>query len=88
MLEQKPLASAASPTVLQSNGNWNSLPSDISHIRSSHTFKTALKTHLYKQYKKWFQILSSYLPPLFTLLHPSLHSTCACVCEEYNIMII
>ena len=29
---------------------WNSLPSDNRHIQSSHAFKTALKTHLYKQY--------------------------------------
>ena len=29
---------------------WNSLPSDIRHIQSSHAFTTALKTHLYKQY--------------------------------------
>ena len=72
---------------------WNSLPSDICHIQSSTAFKTALKTHLYKQYhNKWFQILSSYLPP-FTppppppLYPPSLFvtfllcsSVCVCVC--------
>ena len=31
---------------------WDSLPSDIPHIGkiSPHAFKTALKTHLYKQY--------------------------------------
>ena len=34
MLEQKPLANAVSPTVLQSNGN--ALPSDIHDIQSSH----------------------------------------------------
>ena len=28
----------------------NSLCSEIRHIQSSHAFKTALKTHLYKQY--------------------------------------
>ena len=28
---------------------WNSLPLDIRHIQSSHTFKTALNSHLYKQ---------------------------------------
>ena len=27
------------------------------------------KTHLYKQYHKWFQILSSYLTPVFLLEH-------------------
>ena len=26
---------------------WNSLPSDIRHIQSSHAFKTALETHLH-----------------------------------------
>ena len=26
---------------------WNSLPSDIRHIQSSHAFKTALKAHLH-----------------------------------------
>ena len=27
---------------------WNSLPTDIRHIQSSHAFKTALQTRLYK----------------------------------------
>ena len=39
---------------------WNWLPSDVRRIQSSHAFKTALNTHLYKQYhNKWFQSLSS-----------------------------
>ena len=45
--------------------------------------KTALKTHLYKEYLKWYSdSLPSYLPPLFALPHPLLHSFCTpmCVC--------
>ena len=41
----------------------NSLPSDAGQIQSSHAFKIALKTHLCKKYRKWFQILSPYLRP-------------------------
>ena len=40
---------------------WNSLPSDICHIQSSHphALKTVLKTNIYKQYhNKCFSILS------------------------------
>ena len=63
---------------------WNSLSSDIRHIQSSHAFKTALKTHLYKQYyNKWFQILSSFFLDLLLscLLHSSLCAlTYLCVC--------
>ena len=33
---------------------WNSLPSDICHIQSSHAFKPAFTMHL----NRWFQILS------------------------------
>ena len=29
---------------------WNSVISDVRHIQSSYAFRTALKTHLYKQY--------------------------------------
>ena len=36
--------SHAAPSV------WNSLPHDIRHIRSVTSFKTALKTHLFKSY--------------------------------------
>ena len=32
------------------SNKWNSLPSDIRHIQSSHAFKTALKTNLCKHY--------------------------------------
>ena len=87
MLEQKPLANAVSPTAL---------PSDICHIQSSHPFKIAWKIHLYKQYhNKWFQILSSCLPPppscliIFSLflpmhacicIHACVHCVCVCVC--------
>ena len=55
---------------------WNSLPSDIRHIQSAHVFKTALKTHLFKQYyENWFQILSSFFPnPQLILLFPVLYS--------------
>ena len=31
---------------------WNSLPSDVRHSRSSRAFKTALKTRHYKHYHK------------------------------------
>ena len=63
LLEQNPLAPAASLTVLQ----WNLLPSDIHHIQSSHAFKTALKIHLYKHQ----QVLSN---SAFLLASPSLPS--------------
>ena len=85
--------------MLQSNRILSPLTS-----LASHAFKTALIIHVYEQYHKWFQLLSSYLPRLFILPHPSLHSFCArarvvCVCvraragrggggEEYNIMTI
>ena len=40
------------------------VPSDTRHVRSSHAFKTASKTHLYSQcHSRRFQIPSSYLPP-------------------------
>ena len=42
------------PTPMQ----WNSLPSDICHIQSSHAFKTSLESCLCK-YQKLFQILPS-----------------------------
>ena len=68
---------------------WNWLPSDIRHIQSSHAFKTALKTHLYKQYhNKWFHILSSYTPspnpptpPPPPRYIPSVPAS-VCVCER------
>ena len=81
MLEHNPLANAVSPTVLQRNG--------IHSLLTSITFNPLtpsklLKTHFYKQYHKWFQILSSYSPLRFTLPHLLLHSFCApmsvCVC--------
>ena len=50
MLEQKPLANAVSPTVLQSNG-IHSLLTPVT-IQSCHGLRTALKTRLYKQYYK------------------------------------
>ena len=87
MLDFKKLAHAISPTVLQ----CNSLPSNIHHIQSSHAFKTVLKTHLYKQCCKWFQIAFltclPYLP--FLTLHyiPSvrMHAClCACVWETQH----
>jgi len=71
---------------------WNSLHSDIHHIISSQAFKTALKTHLYKLYhNKWFQILSSHLPPphipsLTPRYLPSVYPLCVCVYAENNIM--
>ena len=43
------------------------------NIQSSHAFKTVLKTHLYTQYHKRFEILPSYPhPPIL----------CACVCAH------
>ena len=50
MLEQKPLANAVSPTVLQSNG-IHSLLTPVT-IQSCHGLRIALKSHLYKQYYK------------------------------------
>ena len=42
----------------------NCLPSDTCHIQSSHAWKVALKTRLYKQqHQRGFQILSSYFAP-------------------------
>ena len=38
---------------------FSSLPTDSHHIQSSHAFKTALETHLCKQYHNLFQILPS-----------------------------
>ena len=63
------------------------LSSDIRHMQSSHAFKTALKTHIYKQYhKKQFQILSSSSsspqkknPPTLSLPITFLLCTCVCV---------
>ena len=36
---------------------WNSVPSDICHVHSSHAFNTTLnlKTQLYKHYHNWFE---------------------------------
>ena len=72
---------------------WNSLPSEIHHIQSSCALKNALKTHLYKQYPKWFQnyvcLLASpsYPPsPLITFLL-RIH-VCVRAQEEYNDYII
>lgn len=52
---------------------WNFVPSDNRHIRSSHAFKfnTAVKAHLHKQFHNWFQILFLSLPPTPTPLPPS-----------------
>ena len=48
MLKINPLASVLSLPFTPKQ--WNSLPSDTHHIQSAHASKTALKTHLYKQY--------------------------------------
>ena len=65
---------------------WNSLPFYYWHLSQSTLsimpWKLAtLKTHLHKQSHKWFQILSSYLTPLF-LLTSSVYipSVCPCAC--------
>ena len=89
MLRLKPLAGVLSLTAPK---QWNSLPSDSCHIQSSHAFKTALKTHLYKQSYNWFQILYSFVPNLphlllSSLLHSSLCApaylcVCWCVCVQ------
>ena len=56
---------------------WNSLPSDIHRIQSSHAFKTALKTHLKNTTTSDFRFcfLTCPHPPL-TLPHPLLHFFC------------
>ena len=55
-----------------------SLPSDV---RSFPAFKTALKTYLYQQYHKWFQILSSSsFPPPSPFHSHSISSVHVCVC--------
>ena len=59
---------------------WNLLSSDIHHIQSSHAFKIALKTS-----QTIPQVISnyySYLPPLFSLLHPSLQCVCVRMCMQ------
>lgn len=99
LLEQKHLASALSLSLTVLQKQWNSVPSDICHIQSSHGFKTALKkTHPELQiilqvqmYNKWFQILSSFCPPppppFLPPLPPSFPITFpqyVCVCKEYD----
>ena len=70
MLKQKPLVSALSLTA-----RWNF--SVLHPLQSTlHTFKTALKTCLYKQYRKWFFFLISLPSPSII---PSVRP-CACVC--------
>ena len=61
---------------------WHSLPFDICQNQSSHAFRTVLKTHPYKQYHKWFQILSSSFcpPPPTPTLSLDSFSVCVCVC--------
>ena len=66
---------------------WNSLPFYTVNPLSLMPWKLAtLKTHLHKQSHKWFQILSSYLTPLFPLTQLNLHTFCvpmrmhACLC--------
>ena len=80
---------------------WNSLPSDIRHIQSSHAFKTALETHLHSTTNTTtgdfkfcllpFAPLIATPHPLPTLCYiPPVH-VCVCtgvLCEVYNIMFI
>ena len=81
---------------------WNSLPSVIRHIQSSHAFKTGLKTHLlqYNQYYTAGDFKFCLLPfaPLIPIPHPlptlcyipPVH-VCVCtgvLCEVYNIVFI
>ena len=71
---QQPLDNAVSLTAPK---QWNSLPSAIHHIHSSHALQAALKTHLNKQYQnKLFQIVFLLAPHPHppTLPHPSSHS--------------
>ena len=76
VLEQKPLVNAVSPTA-----QWNSLPSDIHHIQSSHAFKTALKT-----LQTIPQVISNSVFLLASPFHhpsplaTSVPSVCLCVC--------
>ena len=67
---------------------WNLLPSDICHIKILSHLQNCFKNS-FRTTNKWFQILSSYLPALFTLTNPSLHfcapmpapvHVCVCVC--------
>ena len=69
----------------------NFLPSDIHYIQSSQALKIALINCLYKQHKKWLQVLSSSFapPPLLPLtfllctsvwcIFVCMH-VCVCVC--------
>ena len=87
-LEQKPLANTVSPTVPQSNG--------ICSLQClSHSFLPCLqncfKTHPYKQYHKWFQIVFLLVPhPQTPLYIPSVHPcvrvhVCECVSSVQKI---
>ena len=64
---------------------WNSLPSDISHMQSPHAFKTALNIHLYKNSTTCdfrFYLLP-FLPSFPSLLpYYNLHSFCVSVCAS------
>ena len=67
---------------------WNSPPSDIRHIQSSHAFKTALESHLYKRhYNNYFKFyLLCFLTSLIFFSRPlciplsALPHICVCVC--------
>ena len=76
-------ANAVFPTVLQSNGICSLLKFVTLNPLSLIPSKNVLKSHLYKQYHKLFQILSSYLPPQFplpTFLMCMCMFVCVCVC--------
>ena len=57
---------------------WNSLPSNIWHIQSSHAFRTVLKSCLYKQQYHNICIFCLASTPILT--HYPFYSFCAPVC--------